>query len=262
MNDITALVLTYNEAPNLARTLDRLTWLRDVVVVDSGSSDDTCAIAQRYPNVRVFMRPFTTLAAQWTFGLEQTGITTEWVLALDADYVLSDGLVTEIQALAGEPGVGGFRAAFDYCVDGKPLRCGAYPPVTVLYRRHGARYEQDGHAQRVRVRGEVRPLTHRIFHDDRKSLSHWLGSQAKYMQLEADKLARTPDAELGMVDRLRRWLVITPPAMFVYCYVVRGGVLDGKAGLYYALQRAAAEIILSLFVVRRWLDGRVPADRG
>ena len=90
-------------------------------------------------------------------------------------------------------------------------------------------------------------------HDDRKSLTHWLASQARYMALEAEKLSN-PGARVGLVDRVRRFLVIAPPAMFCYCYFVRGGILDGRAGLFYALQRAVSEAILSLFLVRRMLD--------
>lgn len=251
MNDITGLILTYNEAPNIARTLDKLPWLRDIVVVDSLSSDGTADIASAFPNVRVFERAFTSHADQWTFGLTHTGIATEWVLALDADYVLTDALIHEIQELAPGPEVAGFAALFEYCIDGQPLRGAAYPPVTVLYRRARARYQQDGHTQRVRVDGEVRALSARIQHDDRKSLTHWLGAQARYMRLEAVKLADATAGSLGLADRLRRWIVVAPPAMFVYCYLIRGGILDGRAGLYYALQRAASELILSLFLVRR-----------
>ena len=253
MNDITGLVLTHNEAPNIARTLGKLTWLRDVVVVDSLSSDATADIASTFANVRVFKRAFTSHAEQWTFGLTHTGIDTEWVLAIDADYVLTDALVGELQGLTPGPNVAGFSAAFDYCIDGRRLRGAAYPPVTVLYRRTRARYEQDGHTQRVRVDGAVRPLVARIQHDDRKSLSQWLGAQARYMRLEAVKLADATAGSLRTADRLRRWIVVAPPAMFVYCYLIRGGILDGRAGLYYALQRATAELILSLFLVRRML---------
>jgi hypothetical protein len=98
----------------------------------------------------------------------------------------------------------------------------------------------------------VHPLTAPIFHDDRKPLADWLASQSRYMALEAEKLS-APGASLGLLDRLRRWIVIAPPAMFVYCYIVRGGIFDGRAGLFYALQRAVAEGILSLFLVRRRL---------
>ena len=258
MNDITALVLTRNEAPNIARTLGKLSWLRDIVIVDSLSSDGTTDIASTFANVRVFTRAFTSHADQWTFGLTSTGIATEWVLAMDADYVLTDALAREIQGLAPGPDVAGFAASFDYCIDGRPLRGAAYPPVTVLYRRARARYEQDGHTQRVRIEGQVKPLDAKIQHDDRKPLTHWLGAQARYMQLEATKIAGAAAGSLGLADRLRRWIVVAPPAMFVYCYLIRGGILDGRAGLYYALQRAAAELILSLFLVRRRLG--VPGE--
>lgn len=251
---ITPLILTYNEGPNIGRTLSKLAWARDIVVVDSHSTDDTRTIAARFPNVRVFERAFTTHAEQWNYGLDATGITTDWVLALDADFVLSDGAAREIQALRPADDVSGYWASFTYCIEGQPLRGAAYPPVIVLFRRSRGRYEQDGHTQRVRVAGRVLSLTHRVDHDDRKPLAHWLWSQVRYMQLEAEKLA-SPGA-LGLVDRVRQWIVIAPPAMFVYCYLVRGGILDGKAGLFYALQRATSEAILALFLVWRRLVGR------
>lgn len=253
MNDITGLVLTFNEAPNIARTLGRLSWLPRIVVVDSMSTDDTVQIASTFTNVRVVSRPFASHAEQWNFGLQQTGITSEWVLALDADYMVGESLSREIQALTPPAEIAGYAASFDYCIDGRPLRGAAYPPVIVLYRRCRARYEQDGHTQRVRVDGAVAPLRARIHHDDRKSLTRWLAAQAAYMRLEAAKLAGAPSASLGPADRLRRWIVVAPPAMFLYCYLFRGGILDGRAGLFYALQRAASELILSLFLVRRKL---------
>ncbi len=256
MSAITPLILTFNEGPNLGRTLSQLAWARDVVVVDSHSTDDTHAIAARFANVRVFERTFTTHAEQWNFGLDATGITTDWVLALDADFVLTGEVNREIQALQPADDVSGYWASFTYCIDGRPLPGAAYPPVIVLFRRSRGRYAQDGHTQRVQVTGRVLSLRHRIDHDDRKPLTHWLWSQARYMQLEAEKLA-SPGA-LGLVDRVRKWIVVAPPAMFLYCYLVRGGIFSGRAGLFYALQRATSEAILSLFLVQRWLR---PHDR-
>lgn len=261
MNDITGLVLTFNEAPNIARTLDKLTWLPSVVVIDSHSRDGTVEIASRYANVRVVTHPFTTHAEQWTYGLQRAGITSEWVLALDADYVLTDDVILEIQSLDADTAVSGFRAAFDYCIDGVPLRGAAYPPVTVLFRRSRARYEQDGHTQRVTIDGRVGDLTHRIRHDDQKPLRHWLEAQARYMALEADKFSARRDT-LGWADRLRTWVVLAPPAMFAYCYFLRGGILDGRAGLFYALQRATAELMLSLFLIRNAMSSWPAARTG
>jgi hypothetical protein len=132
------------------------------------------------------------------------------------------------------------------------LRGAAYPPVTVLYKRARARYEQDGHTQRVVVDGPVRTLGAPLLHDDRKSVTRWLAAQARYMKLEAEKLATSRG--LGAADRLRRWIVLMPPLMFAYCYVWRGGILDGRAGLFYALQRSVSELILSMFIVRRMMN--------
>lgn len=252
LNAITPLILTYNEAPNIARTLSKLTWAREVVIVDSMSTDTTREIAMAaHPGVRWFERKFTTHAEQWNFGLTATGITSDWVLALDADFVLSDGLIDEIRSMTPGRDISGCVASFIYCINGWPLRGAVYPPVTVLYRRSAAHYVDDGHTQRLKVDGQVTPLVNRIFHDDRKPLSHWLASQARYMRLEADKLRHAPAASLSLADRVRQLIVVAPPAVFLYCLIGRGGILDGWPGLYYALQRAAAELILSLNLIDR-----------
>src|SRR5688572_4223127 len=134
IEQITPLILTFNEAPNIERTLAPLSWARDIVVVDSGSTDKTRELLARHSKVRVVERVFTTHAEQWNFGLEHTGIRSDWVLALDADFVLSDELVKELSTLDPDAGTAGYRASFTYCIEGKPLRGAAYPPVVVLYR--------------------------------------------------------------------------------------------------------------------------------
>src|SRR6185295_6822458 len=110
LDQITPLILTYNEAPNIARSLAALSWAKDIVVVDSFSDDNTIEIAHSFPNVRVFQRAFDCHRNQWEFGLKETGISTAWVLALDADYVLSDELVAEIAQLTPGAQIAGFRA--------------------------------------------------------------------------------------------------------------------------------------------------------
>ena len=245
LDQITPLILTYNEAPNIARTLTSVGWAKDIVVVDSFSNDDTVKIAQSFPRVRVFQRAFDCHRNQWEFGLRETAIATPWVLALDADYVVSNELSKEIENLLPSADTAGYRASFVYCIKGRKLRSGIYPAVTVLYRRDAAVYVQDGHTQRVAVEGAIQNLLSPMLHDDRKPLKRWLASQARYMDLEAQKLRTANPVELDLADRLRRWRIVVPPAMLVYCLIVRGGVFDGWAGFYYAFQRAMAELMLS-----------------
>lgn len=245
LDRVEVLILTYNEEANLARTLDALRAFPRVLVLDSGSTDGTLRIAAGHANVRVATRPFDSHAAQWNHGLQGCGIATEWVLALDADYVLTPPLVDEIARLEPSPATGGWRARFRYCVEGRPLSGSLYPPVTLLYRRAGAHYVQDGHTQRVAVQGEVGWLRHPVLHDDRKPMSAWLAAQDRYAQLECALLRSTPWHRLGWRDRLRRLVVVTPWLVPLYCLTVGRGLLDGRRGLFYALQRGIAEAILS-----------------
>jgi len=190
LDQITPLILTYNEAPNIGRTLERLSWARDIVVIDSFSSDETVEIASRFPQTRILQRKFDTHRNQWTFGLKESGIKSDWVLALDADYVLTPELVEELRVLQPSAVTQGYRAGFVYCIKGRPIRGSAYPPVIALYRRANANYIQDGHTQRIKLLGEVRDLRSPILHDDRKTLAHWIEAQRRYMKLEAEKLSR------------------------------------------------------------------------
>ncbi len=246
---ITPLILTYNEAPNIARTLDSLRWASEVVVVDSFSTDDTAKIAASFPNVRIVQRAFDSHRNQWQFGLKETGIHTDWVLALDADYIINADLVSELRDLKPAEDTAGYRARFIYCISGKRLHSGIYPPVTVLYRRATANYIQDGHTQRVSINGRVEDLRAPILHDDRKPLRRWFESQKRYTKLEAQKLRAADPAELSPLDRMRRWPLIVPPLALFYCLVVRAGIFDGWAGFYYAFQRTTAELMLSLYLI-------------
>jgi glycosyltransferase involved in cell wall biosynthesis len=243
------MILTYNEAPNIGRTLDRLRWADDIVVVDSFSDDETLEIVSLHPQTRLQQRRFDSFAGQCNFALDQADIRTEWVMSLDADYVLSNELIEELKTLAPDVSIGGYRARFVYCINGRQLRSGIYPPVTVLFRKTKAKYCVDGHAHRVVVDGRIADLRSPILHDDRKPLSRWFQSQARYTELEAKKLLGAEVGSLGWTDRIRRWRIVAPPAMLFYCLVVRGGVLDGWAGFYYAFQRAVAELMLSLYLL-------------
>ena len=249
LEQITPLILTYNEAPNIGRTLEALRWARDIVVVDSFSDDATLEIAASFPQVRVVQRAFDCHRNQWEFGVRETGITTPWVLALDADYVTTSDLANELKKLNPNETTAGYRAKFVYCINGRKLNCGIYPPVTVLYRRDLAAYVQDGHTQRVVVDGPVEQLHAPVLHDDRKPLSRWLKSQTRYAELEAQKLLSANSKDLSATDRLRRLALILPAATLFYCLVLRGGIFDGWRGFYYALQRTFAELMLSLYLI-------------
>ncbi|UJB69817.1 glycosyltransferase family 2 protein [Acaryochloris sp. 'Moss Beach'] len=247
LEDITPLILTYNEAPNIERVLEKLAWAKQIIVIDSNSTDQTLDLISRYPNAQVFKRKFDTHTLQWNFGLQL--IQSKWALSLDSDYVLTDQLVQEIQTLNPPTQVSGYFIHFKYCVFGKPLHGTLLPPRQALFRCAHSKYIDDGHTQLLQVTGRSLTLKHPILHDDRKLLSRWLWAQDRYMIIEAKKLSAATYQELSWGDRIRKTKLLAPLIIFFYCLIFRGGVLDGWRGLYYACQRMLAETLLAIRLI-------------
>ena len=249
LSQITPVILTYNEEPNIKRTLAKLNWADRIIVIDSYSTDETLNVLEKYSNVDVFKRKFDSYAPQWNYGLDQ--VETDWILSLDSDYVLPDELIAEIKHLKPEEHIDGYFARFKYCVFGKPLRGTILPPRQILSRKGRSAYINDGHTQLLQVDGSSSYLNGYIHHDDRKALSRWLWAQDRYMLIEVDKLRNTPDNELSIGDRIRKKKVFAPFIIFLYCLILKGGILDGWRGWYYAFQRMFAEVLLSLRLIEK-----------
>jgi glycosyltransferase involved in cell wall biosynthesis len=253
LDHITPVLLTHNEEQNIGRTLSRLGWAKDIVVVDSGSTDGTLTILAAHPNVRVFNRRFDTHANQWRYAVEETQIGTDWILRLDADYQVSDALVSELAQLDANAPVGAYRVRFDYAIFSTRLVSSLYPANTILMRKGNCYVWDKGHTEAWAVKGTIAMLGGRILHDDWKPTGQWVIGQSRYMELEFDWLRM---GRGGLV----RWLRLRPPLMpivaFIYCLFAKGLIVSGRAGIFYALQRMVAEAILSLMVLEAKLRDR------
>lgn len=259
LEQITPLILTWNEAPNIGRTLSRLAWAREIVVIDSGSTDNTLATLHADPRVRVHHHPFESFAQQLDVGLAH--VHTAWVLSLDADYLVPPELVDEIHALPPEPAVDGYAIPFRYCIGGQPLRLALLPPRIILHRVAGASHVQDGHAGRVRLAGPHAALRTAIWHDDRKPFGRWLRAQRGYAAQEAELISGRRWRELTWPDRIRRMVVIAPWMVPLYLLLLRGGMFDGWRGVRYAGERAIAETMLATRLLFRRTVAPTVSDR-
>jgi glycosyltransferase involved in cell wall biosynthesis len=255
LGHITPVILTFNEEPNIRRALSALEWAKRIIVVDSGSTDSTLEILGADPRVTVLYRKFDTHAAQWDFAVNRTDIQTDWVLRLDADYVVTPELSAELAKLDANAPVSAYRIGFDYIIYGRRLRGTIYPPNTVLFRRGCATTLDEGHTEAWTIDGEVGELKGRILHDDGKSLARWFASQQRYAIKNADFLLSSRRAGLNMADKARLSGWAAPLGVFLHVLFVKGCILDGWVGWYYALQRTTAEILVSLELIDRRLRG-------
>jgi glycosyltransferase involved in cell wall biosynthesis len=255
---ISAVIMTKNEENNIRKCLESLRHFEEVFVVDSGSADLTCDIARksgarvvefawngRYPKKK-----------QWC--LENLPFSHDWVLYVDADEEVTPELADEIRELitAGPP-LAGYFVGYDYLFLGRVLTHGQRAYKLVLFNRHKGRFvdyddldaanmwEVEGHYQ-PRIDGPVGTLEHRMLHTDHDSLFHYFERHNRYSDWEAVVRAKNAyvgahESQLGTRGRLKTAFDAMPGkalAAFVYSYVVKGGFLDGRAGLHFALAKA------------------------
>ena len=242
LDQITPTILTFNEESNIERTLNALEWANEVVVIDSFSTDKTLEICAQFKNVKVIQHPFSTNSAQSNFALSQV-TKTPWVLAMDADYIVTEELKNELANLKPVDQINGYLINFKYVVQGKTLRGSLYPPRLSLYKKSQTQYIQDGHTQRAKVQGNIGQLSCVLLHDDRKPYSRWFGSQKRYASEEAIKMSNTPWASKSFADRVR-FLGLGPLVVIPYTLFAKGLILNGFAGLEYTFQRFVAELFL------------------
>ncbi|MCX7513239.1 glycosyltransferase family 2 protein [Frateuria hangzhouensis] len=233
LTPISACIITFNEADRIDECLASLAFCDEVVVVDSGSTDDTRTRAAAH-GARVLERPFDGFRSQKAFAVEQARH--DWVLCLDADERVDATLRAGIEAACagGFGDAAGYRFARLSEYFGAFLRHGnAYPDrVLRLFdrRRGGWRGDREIH-EAVSVDGPVHRLAGNLKHHPYRSLSEQLAKQERYAQMMAEyQYARGKRARL-------RHILLNPWWRFVRGYVLRGGFLDGWRGLVYALVR-------------------------
>jgi glycosyltransferase involved in cell wall biosynthesis len=243
-----AIVLTKNEERDLPACLASLENLAtEIYVIDSGSTDRTVAIAAEY-GARVLSHPFTNHAAQFNWALVNIVSSAAWVIRIDADERLSEGLRTELCAALNQSAdaVTGFEVPRRIRFLGRNLRFGDTYPIWLLrvWRNGCARCEDrqmDEHM--VLHHGESRRLQGDLLHEIPKSLTEWTAKHNWYATREcADilslKLAELPQGAAG-ARRLKRSVYLRFPlfyrafAYWAYRYILRLGFLDGRAGLIY-----------------------------
>lgn len=223
---ISVILITFNEADRLERTLASVRWADEIVVLDCGSTDGTPDVARRYTD-RVVVGDWHGFGPQKQRALELA--TGEWVLSLDADEEVEPALARSIEAtLNGAGDSVGFELEFRTYYLGRPIGARAWRRERHLrlFRRDRARFGPSTVHERVAVAGPVGRIQGGVIrHYTYRDLSHQLEKMNRYSTLAARQLA----------EEGRRSGPFKPfflaGARFLHHYLLRGGVLDGRVGL-------------------------------
>lgn len=235
---LSVAIITMNEAANLPRTLESVSWADEIVVVDSGSTDGTRAIAERH-RARFIEEPWRGFAAQKNFALSLCG--SEWILSLDADEAVSVELAASIrQAIDHAPPGNAYLLSRQNFFLGKWMRHGGYYPDRKLrlFRRGQAIFRDTPVHETADFHGTIGTVRGDLLHHAYPTLESYLDHMLRYSTLGASIAAargRTGRTLFGFLNGV----LLNPMATFVYNYALRGGFLDGREGLLLHLYHSA-----------------------
>src|SRR6266702_294143 len=257
---VSAVILANNEEANIAYCLESISRIANIYVVDSGSTDSTVSICERF-GARVFHHTYANHADQWRWALENLPIVTRWILALDADFVVSHELLDRIsrETEGLSENIGGIYVRHLYKFGWGRIRFGGTKKYWLrMVRRGCARPDSSDLVDfRFHVDGDVLRWPEAVIEHNRKDddIAIWTAKQDKFsLRLAVEEELRrrglhgwdrTPRL-FGTVDERFSWLrdrwldlplFVRPVLYFLYRYIVAGGFLDGRAGfLYHSLQ--------------------------
>jgi glycosyltransferase involved in cell wall biosynthesis len=250
---VTPVILTFNEEHNIGRTLSSLSWAQAIVVVDSGSVDNTRQIVSSFPNTILLVRAFDNHENQWRYAISNSK--TKYVLALDADMFVPMSFCSELMTFL-DSGLCGGIVPFNYCIQGRRMMGSLYPKQLRVFDASQVSVGQKGHTQTFTTAGKHFRFKTCIDHDDRKPFRRWLDNQHNYALLESRRMSvqRIP---LNARDFLRR-TGLGLFAMPILGYFRSGGVFGGLHAIVYALERLIFEAVLlrQIFIERLRIRNR------
>jgi glycosyltransferase involved in cell wall biosynthesis len=221
---VSVTVITKNEACDIGRALASAAWADEIIVVDSGSTDDTVKIARQYTD-RVLVREWPGYANQKNHAASLAS--NDWILSIDADEVVTPRLATEVrQVLSAAPDYAAYRIPRVTWHLGRWVRSTDWYPdyQTRLYDRRNAEWAGKYVHESVKARGRVGQLRGEFQHYAYRDISDHLETIDRYTTYAARQM-HEDGRRAGFFD-----VAIHPSLAFLRNYIAKGGVKDGIPG--------------------------------
>lgn len=247
---ITVVVSVKNEALNLPSCLDKLKRFDQIIVVDSGSTDDTTTIATEMGAEVLQFEWNGKFPKKRNWTLQNGNLRHEWILFLDADEFVTEAFVDEVAIKTQDPNYNGFTIQFENYFMGRKLKYGYGFQKSALFKKSKGAYEKieedlwshldmEVHEHPI-IEGKVGIIKSKVVHKDFKNLEHYIAKHNAYSSWEAQRylqLKQSKNELLSFNQKIKYGLLNTgllPAVYFVGAYFLKLGFLDGKEGFYLA----------------------------
>jgi len=259
---VSIVILTKNEELDIENCLASIRWCDDIHILDSGSTDDTVKIAQRF-TTNIVTHPFESFGKQRNYALEQIQTKYDWVLFLDADEVATEAFKVGLTNAIGSatPDVAGFYCCWKMMLDGRWLkRSDNFPKwqFRVVKKGLGA-FTDFGHGQKeFEIKGKLLYIKEPYLHFGfSKGWARWISRHNNYSNTESvERLENRPpfknifSAHGSMRNpALKSWLSCLPgwPFLrFLQAYIFNLGFMEGKPGFIYCVNMAYYEFLIQI----------------
>lgn len=219
----TATVITLNEEQHIGNCLASLDFVDEIVVLDSGSTDQTETICRAHPKVRFFRQEWLGYGKQKNRAAELAQH--DMILNLDADERVSPELRRSIETFVGQDGLAARMARRNFFGKRWIRHCGWYPDFTVrLYDRRSCRFSERAVHEAVQCNGNIATLQGDLLHYTYRDIHDYLERMDRYSTLAAEEYHRC-----GKTAGVAR-MIASPLATFFKMYLLRKGLLDGWPG--------------------------------
>lgn len=229
---LSVVIIAKNEARHIEACLQSLLWADEIVVVDSGSTDETVDIAKRYTN-HVYVKPWLGFGLQKQMAVDLAS--NDWIFNIDCDERVTLGLADEIRMiLVSATPAAAYSVPRRTFIGKKEIKhCGWYPDRTVrLFQRSKSQYSESMVHERVDVNGEIAQCKGHLLHFSFSGIASMLVKTNFYSDLSAKQMF-----ESGRVCTVFD-LFIRPLAAFIKTYIIRAGIFDGVEGMTVSITTA------------------------
>lgn len=242
MNKISAVIIARNEEDKIAKCLESVKWMDEIIFIDQSSSDKTVEIAKKYTEKIFITSPKEICNPDREFGISKAS--NNWIFLLEADEIISTNLKDEILSI-----INSSNSADIYLVPvltffiGKPIKtCGWYPAyIPRLFKKGAIKFQSEIHTNGIFLSKNIKHLRNDLLHYSYNSINDWIMKMKRYTQVTAEEYIKN-QKKPSLSNDIKE-LLIKPLYFFVLKYFFLKGYKDGWRGFFISISSALTILI-------------------